>query len=124
MIILGIDPGIGRCGWGIIKYLNSSKAYALDFGCIETRPGEKVEERLLQIGEKVNDLINENKPDVLALPVAVGIDIETGGHVFQMFFTTSTFHTESYIMAYNFDPFWDKKPLFRIGFNVNRVFAL
>jgi hypothetical protein len=65
-----------------------------------------------------------NKPDALALPVAVGIDIETGGHVFQMFFTTSTFHTESYIMAYNFDPFWDKKPLFRIGFNVNRAFAL
>ncbi len=65
-----------------------------------------------------------DKPDALALPVAVGIDVETGGHVFQMFFTTSTFHTESYIMAYNFDPFWDKKPLFRIGFNVNRVFAL
>jgi hypothetical protein len=65
-----------------------------------------------------------NKPDALALPVAVGIDIETGGHVFQMFFTTSTFHTESYIMAYNFDPFWDNKPLFRIGFNVNRAFAM
>lgn len=65
-----------------------------------------------------------NKPEALALPVAVGIDIETGGHVFQMFFTTSTFHTESYIMAYNFDPFWDNKPLFRIGFNVNRAFAM
>jgi len=65
-----------------------------------------------------------NKPDVLSLPVAIGYDLETGGHVFQMFFTTSTFHTENYIMAYNLDPFWDKKPLFRIGFNVNRVFAL
>jgi hypothetical protein len=65
-----------------------------------------------------------NKPDVLSLPVAIGWDLETGGHVFQMFFTTSTFHTENYIMAYNLDPFWDKKPLFRFGFNVNRVFAL
>jgi len=65
-----------------------------------------------------------NKPDVLSLPVAIGYDLETGGHVFQMFFTTSTFHTENYIMAYNLDPFWDKKPLFRFGFNVNRVFAL
>ncbi len=65
-----------------------------------------------------------NKPDDLSLPIAIGYDLETGGHVFQMFFTTSTFHTENYIMAYNLDPFWDKKPLFRLGFNVNRVFAL
>ncbi len=64
------------------------------------------------------------KPESLALPVAVGIDLETGGHVFQMFFTTSSFHTEHYIMAYNFDPFFDEKPLFRFGFNVNRIFAL
>ena len=65
-----------------------------------------------------------DKPETLSLPVALGIDLETGGHVFQMFFTTSTFHTESYIMSYNVDPFWDRKPLFRFGFNVNRIFAL
>lgn len=65
-----------------------------------------------------------NKPESLSLPVAVGIDLETGGHVFQMFFTTSSFHTEHYIMAYNFEPFFEDKPLFRFGFNVNRIFAL
>jgi hypothetical protein len=65
-----------------------------------------------------------DKPEILEMPVALGIDLETGGHVFQMFFTTSSFHTEHYIMAYNFDPFFDKKPLFRFGFNVNRIFAL
>ncbi len=65
-----------------------------------------------------------DKPESLSLPVALGIDLETGGHVFQMFFTTSSFHTEHYIMAYNFEPFFDEKPLFRFGFNVNRIFAL
>jgi len=65
-----------------------------------------------------------NNPEYLKLPVAIGIDVETGGHVFQMFFTTSSFHTENYIVAYNFSPFFDEKPLFKIGFNVNRVFGL
>lgn len=64
------------------------------------------------------------KPDILEHPVAIGIDLETGGHVFQLFLTTSTFHTEHYIMAYNFEPFFRDKPLVHFGFNVNRIFAL
>ncbi len=66
-----------------------------------------------------------NQPSYLELPVSVGIDVETGGHVFQMFLTTSQFHTEHYIVAYNDRRAFDGlKPLFRIGFNVNRIFAL
>jgi crossover junction endodeoxyribonuclease RuvC len=66
MIILGIDPGIGRCGWGVIK-AEGSNLKVQSYGCIETKPDKKIEERLLQIGEEVNDLIKENRPDVLAI---------------------------------------------------------
>jgi hypothetical protein len=52
---------------------------------------------------------------------AVGFDIETGGHVFQLFLTTSQGMTEQHIIARNVDGFFDGD--FRFGFNVNRVFA-
>lgn len=67
MVILGIDPGIGRCGWGIVESVNSSKSAALEYGCIETKPNKKIEERLLTISEEVEKIIKENKPDVLAI---------------------------------------------------------
>ena len=54
--------------------------------------------------------------------VGVGLDIETGGHVFQLFVTTSQWLTEQHVMARNTDNFFDGD--FRFGFNVNRVFGL
>ena len=66
MIILGIDPGIGRCGWGVIEN-KDSKFKAKDYGCIETSSSKKVEERLLIISEEIDRLIKENSPDVLAI---------------------------------------------------------
>lgn len=54
--------------------------------------------------------------------VSVGFDIETGGHVFQLFFTTSQWLTEQHMMARNVDDFF--KGDFRFGFNVHRVFYL
>ena len=54
--------------------------------------------------------------------IAVGIDIETGGHVFQMFFTTSRALNESYIVASENGNFFDRE--FRFGFNVNRLFRV
>lgn len=53
--------------------------------------------------------------------LSVGLDIETGGHVFQLFFTTSQGLIAQEIIARNTDNFFDGD--FRFGFNVNRVFA-
>lgn len=53
---------------------------------------------------------------------AVGINIETGGHVFQLFLKSSNWHNEQYIIANNTEDFWDGD--IRFGFNVNRVFGL
>jgi hypothetical protein len=54
--------------------------------------------------------------------LSVGLDIETGGHVFQLFFTTSQWLTEQHVIARNTDAFFDGD--IRFGFNVNRVFRL
>ena len=54
--------------------------------------------------------------------LAVGIDIETGGHVFQMFFTTSQALHEPYLVAADNGKFFERQ--FRFGFNINRLFGI
>lgn len=54
--------------------------------------------------------------------LGLGVDIETGGHVFQMFFTTSRALNEAYLVAGENGNFFDRE--FRFGFNVNRLFRV
>jgi len=53
---------------------------------------------------------------------AVGVDIETGGHVFQIHFTNARAMIEKGFVAETVDDFWDGK--FRLGFNISRAFDL
>jgi len=63
---------------------------------------------------------NFNKPDFYNNPLSVGLDIETGGHVFQLLFTNSQSMTESgYLTSASGD--WGKGDFF-FGFNLYRVF--
>jgi crossover junction endodeoxyribonuclease RuvC len=66
MIILGIDPGIGRIGWALIKD-ESSKQVALDYGLLETPVGEDIEKRLSKIHQFILELILRIHPDVVAI---------------------------------------------------------
>ncbi len=66
MIILGVDPGIGRMGWGLIEE-HGSKIKALDYGCLETSSKEETPQRLLQIRKKIVQLIDEFRPELLAI---------------------------------------------------------
>jgi hypothetical protein len=52
--------------------------------------------------------------------LGVGIDLEAGGHVFQMYFVTSQALNEQYLLAGGNGVPGEK---FRLGFNVNRIFA-
>jgi len=55
-------------------------------------------------------------------PLTIGVDIETGGHVFQLHVTNSTGMTErTFINETNGS--WSKGDL-RFGFNISRVFAV
>lgn len=53
---------------------------------------------------------------------SLGLNIQTGGHVFQLFFTSSEWHLEQFVLANNANQFWAGD--FRFGFNVNRIFGL
>ena len=62
MRILGIDPGIGRIGWGIIE-ARSSQLEARNYGCLETQAARAVGERLVQIHSFLEELIQKEKPE-------------------------------------------------------------
>ena len=68
MIILGIDPGIARMGYGVIeKKRKHSKFYLVDYGCLETKTNTKTYRRLLKIYQGVKRIIKKYKPDLLAI---------------------------------------------------------
>lgn len=54
--------------------------------------------------------------------LAVGFDIETGGHVFQLHFTNATGMNEKAFITNTTDDFW--KGDIRFGFNISRVFTV
>lgn len=66
MVILGIDPGIARMGWGLIE-VKSAKLKVQSFGCFETSLKETMPERLLAIHTFLQELLSENKPDVVSV---------------------------------------------------------
>lgn len=66
MVILGIDPGIGRCGYGVVR-AERSRLWAINYGCIETSAKQNTPDRLAEIHEQVKSLIKKNSPDVLAI---------------------------------------------------------
>ena len=66
MKILGIDPGFGRIGWGVIQKVGSDWR-ALDWGCIETSPQLEFVERLAQLHGEVVRLIKKYQPARMAV---------------------------------------------------------
>ena len=67
MIILGVDPGIARTGWGIIEKVKSSKLKVQSYGCIETQAGLPIERRLQIIREELVRIIKKYKPQALSV---------------------------------------------------------
>lgn len=62
MIILGIDPGFARVGYGIIEYLNN-KYKVLEYGSITTLPSDTLSKRLFKVSEDLNEIISKYKID-------------------------------------------------------------
>jgi hypothetical protein len=62
-----------------------------------------------------------NRSDAAQDEIALALNLETGGHVFQLFFKSSQWLNEQHILAGTTEDFLAGE--FRFGFNVNRVFG-
>lgn len=77
----------------------------------------KMTKRLSLTFEYLN---NFDTPGYYENPLSIGLDVETGGHIFQLIFTNSQAMTESgYLTTASGD--WEKGNVF-FGFNLYRVF--
>ncbi len=66
MIILGMDPGTARVGFGIIEQRDVNKISPIIYGCIKTKSGLN-EKRLKYIYEETLQLIRDYRPEALSL---------------------------------------------------------
>lgn len=64
MIILGIDPGLERVGFGVIRR-EGSRIELIEHGLIQT-PRIAITERLAQIHRETLELIERHRPDAMA----------------------------------------------------------
>lgn len=67
MRILGIDPGTGILGFGVIEIDAKNKAHLVDAGVIRTPVNEDTSVRLLTIYDELTSLIKELKPQQMSV---------------------------------------------------------
>ncbi len=60
-VILGIDPGFGRCGWGVVEILGN-RLHSLGCGVIETPAGHPLPERLMMLYAELEKVIKAYSP--------------------------------------------------------------
>jgi crossover junction endodeoxyribonuclease RuvC len=65
--VLGIDPGLTRCGVGVVEVDAQRRATLVDVQVIRTAPDLALELRLLALGRGLEALIDEHRPDAMAI---------------------------------------------------------
>jgi len=65
--VLGIDPGLTRCGIGVVDSNGPQKLNLIDVGVIKTDPDAELDQRLLQLEIELSKWIKKYKPDVIAV---------------------------------------------------------
>jgi len=64
--ILGLDPGLGTTGWGLIQAEGNRLAHLAN-GQIKTVPGEPLPKRLSALAEQLEAILAEHRPDGAAV---------------------------------------------------------
>ena len=67
MRVLGIDPGLTRCGWGVVDGRPGARPTALGVGVVRSSAELDLELRLLELHTAVTALLREFRPDVVAV---------------------------------------------------------
>jgi crossover junction endodeoxyribonuclease RuvC len=66
MIVLGVDPGTIRTGWGVVRR-QGARLSGIGAGVIEARKDAPLEDRLLAIHAALSEVIAEHQPSCIAV---------------------------------------------------------
>jgi crossover junction endodeoxyribonuclease RuvC len=67
MFVLGIDPGLSRCGYGAVVRDASSKLRPVSGGVVTTPADQALPDRLKTLFVELQQLINELEPEVVVI---------------------------------------------------------
>jgi crossover junction endodeoxyribonuclease RuvC len=69
MRVLGVDPGLTRCGVGVVESRNvqGQLLTMVGVGVIQTDPDAALDQRLLQLEQELRGWIEKYRPDVIAV---------------------------------------------------------
>jgi crossover junction endodeoxyribonuclease RuvC len=65
-LILGIDPGLARMGFGVIRE-TAGKWQVVECGTLTSAAKEPVEKRLVVLFQGLSEVVRKNRPQVMAL---------------------------------------------------------
>ena len=60
---MGIDPGMARTGYGLVRQIRGGELELVDFGVIETQAGEEASERLLTLEAGIERVLQVHRPE-------------------------------------------------------------
>ena len=66
MLIIGLDPGLGTTGWGIVAKSGSRLSHVAN-GQVKTDPKAPLAERLVTLDRELTDVILAHRPDTSAV---------------------------------------------------------
>ncbi len=67
MRILGVDPGLTRCGLGIIDAGSARRVQLIEVSVATSSTGEEVPARLAAIADAIDQAFDKHRPDAVAL---------------------------------------------------------
>jgi crossover junction endodeoxyribonuclease RuvC len=65
--VLAVDPGLTRCGIGVVDSTGGRRATMVAVGVVRTPASDPVEARLLAVSEGLDAWLDEHTPDVVAV---------------------------------------------------------
>ena len=66
MFVLGVDPGVSRCGYGCVESARG-QTKAIAVGVLSTPPSQPLPERLAALDTDLRELIADLRPNVVAV---------------------------------------------------------
>lgn len=67
MLVLGVDPGLTRCGIGVVRGQPGRACVMIHYGVVRSDPDTDLAERLLHLDTELTALIAEYQPESVAV---------------------------------------------------------
>jgi crossover junction endodeoxyribonuclease RuvC len=65
--VLGVDPGLTRCGVGVVEGVPGRPCTLINYYVVYSEPDDELSDRLLHLDRSLTDLIAEHKPESIAV---------------------------------------------------------